>query len=141
MPLSIPACCTQQFSLPAARREKSFASLFKVPVCSFFSTLVFDELERNLGKKAPESLAFLSTFRSSPIVNIVKPSASLIEHASRIVVAKDAPIVAAAAQARCHYLVTFDRVHILAKREQIKISFGTDVVLPEELLIVLRTAR
>lgn len=90
----------------------------------FFSTLVFTEVERNVRAKAPEALPYLATLRQSPIVNLVEPTAPLLQQASQIVVAKDAPIVAAAAQVHADYLVTFDRVHLLRRKEEIKRSFG-----------------
>jgi predicted nucleic acid-binding protein len=104
----------------------------------FFSALVFSEVERNLAEKAPGALVFLATFRNSSIIHLVEPSPAAIRRACDVVVVKDAPIVAAAAEASADYLLTFDRVHILRRRLEIKDAFGVDAVLPEELLPLLR---
>jgi len=52
---------------------------------------------------------------------------------------KDAPIVAAARKAHVDYLLTFDRKHLLNPPE-VAAQSGLTIVLPEELLKILRHA-
>jgi predicted nucleic acid-binding protein len=54
-------------------------------------------------------------------------------------VPKDAPIVAAAKRAKVDYLVSLDRRHLVGNKE-IEHRSGVKIVLPEELLALLRQA-
>ncbi len=50
------------------------------------------------------------------------------------VFAKDAPIVAAAAHTHADCLITLDRVHLFAKRDEIQATFGILVITPGEAM-------
>lgn len=99
----------------------------------YFSMYVLLETERNLRDKAPQAQEAFYQFRSQ-ITHYTEPSPSLIKEAARIVILKDAPIVVAAVSVHADYLATYDRKHLLAKKEDIKAHFDLIVVTPGELL-------
>jgi predicted nucleic acid-binding protein len=80
------------------------------------SSLVWDETERNLADKAPAALPAFALFRATLPARIVRVTKSGTARAARVVVTKDAAIVAGAVQAKAAYLATFDRRHLLAKQ-------------------------
>jgi predicted nucleic acid-binding protein len=102
------------------------------------STDVLQETERNLQLKAPRALPDFYRFRNALAGKLVQPTRTQILRAARVVEAKDAPIVAAALRAWADYLATYDRRHLLSQRDKIKARFGIAVVLPDEILAMLR---
>jgi predicted nucleic acid-binding protein len=101
------------------------------------SAYVLAETERNLQENAPRALPAFLRLRDALAYRLSTPSKTLVVDTARIVVAKDAPIVAAARSARVKLLATYDRKDLLSKREAILAAFGITVATPEEILGVL----
>jgi len=95
------------------------------------SSLVLEETERNLADKAPAALPLFIQFRDFLYGALHDPPDQLVTEVARVIVAKDAPIVAAAVSARSAYLATYDRKHLLRHKEQIEASYGISVVTPD----------
>lgn len=98
------------------------------------SLLVLDETERNLRRKAPAVLPAFQVLREALAGEYCDPSSPLVLNVARIVVLKDAPIVAAALHAEADYLATYDWKHLLSQKESIKTNFGIIVATPDEIL-------
>lgn len=64
----------------------------------------------------------------------MKPTKRQIFKAAKIVVGKDAPIVAGAITAKTDYLASFDRKHLLKYKGDIEASFKVKVVTPGDLI-------
>lgn len=105
------------------------------------SPLVLTETERNLADKAPTALPDFRIFRASLLTTLVSPSRAVVLRVAKVVVVKDAPIVAAAMRARAAYLATYDRKDLLSHRKVIHEHFGVIAAAPEEILGVIRRAR
>jgi predicted nucleic acid-binding protein len=99
-----------------------------------FSRFVLDETERNLAAKAPRALPFFHTLRRLGIARTVDPSASLVRRVAKVVVTKDAPIVAGAINASAPFLASYDRKHLHAQAALIRARFGIDVAVPDDIL-------
>ena len=104
----------------------------------YISTDVLQETERNLQLNAPQALSNFHHFRTALAGNLVQPTRSQILRVARDVEPKDAPIVAAALRARADYVATYDRKHLLSQKQKIEARFGVRVVMPDEILAVLR---
>lgn len=100
----------------------------------YVSADVLEETERNLKLKAPHSLDYFYTSMQSLSLKIVKPAKRQILKAAKIVVGKDAPILAGAIEEKVDYLVTYDRKHLLSHKEEIKTHFNLQVVTPDEII-------
>lgn len=101
------------------------------------SDYVLIETERNLLQSAPRAHpAFLRLCASLPH-HLVTPSRRLVDEAAEVVVAKDAPIIAAARAAAVHYVATYDRKDLLSHRQAIHDAFDLMVATPEEILRAL----
>ena len=98
------------------------------------STLVLRETERNLAKKQPKALPDFEIFRAALSAAITDPPVSSVLQVAQVVIPKDAPIVAAAIAAQATYLATYDRKHLLQKKEEIKAHYGLIVATPDEVL-------
>lgn len=66
-----------------------------------------------------------------------QPPESLISDTARVVVAKDAPVIAAARAARAMLVATYDRKHLLAQSALIEATFGIIVATPESVLAII----
>lgn len=108
---------------------KSFRGEFRVAV----SDLVIEETQRNLTNKAPRALPALQLFLEVLNPEVVSPVKALVLKVSKVVEAKDAPIVAGAISSKADYLVSFDRKHLLQYKVEIKANFKVKVVTPDEL--------
>lgn len=124
----------------AAYRETGSVRVFFVlareGACVLVSSgYAVDEARRNIRAKHPERFADLEMLVSQ-IVICGEPSPETLDWAaSHHLPAKDAPILAAAVDARCHLLATGDRTHfgkLFGKRVR-----GTTVVLPIEAIEIL----
>jgi predicted nucleic acid-binding protein len=98
------------------------------------SELVLEETERNLAGKASHALPELETVRAARLLRLVDPLPELVREVARVVVVKDAPVVAGAVAARIDRLVTYDRKHLLRQAAVIRDAFGIAVVTPDEFL-------
>jgi predicted nucleic acid-binding protein len=107
---------------------------FRGAVTLSVSDVVFTETERNLALKAPEALPAFQTFRDLLSVRLVRPSPGLVAAAATLVAEKDAVMVAAAVAAGAAFLATYDRKHLLAKREVIAAEYGIITATPDEVV-------
>ena len=99
---------------------------------------VLEEVQRNLSKKVPEKIDLFRQLMQliDPIV-IADPTAAAVRAAEAYVVAKDAPIVAAAIAAQPDYLVTYDRKHLLEPPEVAQKS-GLPIVTPDVIVAAVQ---
>lgn len=114
-------------------RELLFLGLNKELVLSV-SSLVLEETERNLSKKAPQALTAFRLVEATANLGVVEPSRAQVLRAARVVDIKDAPIVAGAVRARAEYLATYDRRHLLSARAEIQAAFGVTTATPDEVI-------
>jgi hypothetical protein len=101
------------------------------------SQLVLDETETNLLENAPHAHSAFLRIRAALPFRLSHPPQSLIVDTSRVIVTKDAPIIAAAREAQVPLVATYDRRHLLAKRQEIHTAFGITVATPGEILASL----
>ena len=104
-------------------------------VTLILSPLVIDETRRNLSRKSTISLPLFEAFVGQ--IMTVEPPAALVREVAAIIALKDAPIVAGAMHAHAPFLVTYDRKHLLSRREDILAAFGITVATPDEVLAEL----
>lgn len=105
------------------------------------SSLVLEETERNLARKAPEATPYFKLLReilAQQQAVVPEPPRNLIQRAETIVDPKDVPIVAAAVHAAAAYPATYDRRHLVGRATEITAAFGISVVTPDDLLAALR---
>ena len=101
----------------------------------YLSSLVLEETQRNLARKAPKALPAFNGLSPAPSLQTWLIRRRLLCWKSPETVAvKDAPIVAAAVCARAHYLATYDRRHLLSQAAVIRTQFGVEVVTPGDIL-------
>ncbi|HEY7036149.1 MAG TPA: hypothetical protein VH482_32750 [Thermomicrobiales bacterium] len=102
------------------------------------SDFVLVETERNLEKSAPWAVPAFVYIRSNLTYRLRNPSQRLIVDTERVVVTKDAPIIAAARSAHVKLVATYDRKHLLSNRQAILDAFGITVATPDDILTTLR---
>lgn len=98
------------------------------------SPFVIQETRRNLLSKAPEALSLFEAFIAPGLVHVVQPPPALVEQVASVIILKDAPVVAGAIYAGAILVATYDRKHLLSKREGILAAFGVTVATPGEIL-------
>ena len=101
------------------------------------STLVQQETQRNLAKKAPAAVPHFQRLVIALPFLVVDPGHAEVIAAAAYTQLKDAPIIAAARLARVDYLCSLDRRHLVDVPEVSRRS-GIAIVLPETLLAVIR---
>jgi predicted nucleic acid-binding protein len=101
------------------------------------SDLVIEETKRNLTKNAPLALPYFTILADHFSHFITNPTKAEVLKAARMVHLKDAPIVAAAAKGKAHYLATHDVKHLLSHAQAIEAAYGISVLTPAELLRIL----
>ena len=106
-------------------------------VALVLSDYVLAETERNLLESAPRAHPAFLRLRASLPYLVSNPPKPLVVETARVVVPKDAPIIAAARAARVDLVATYDRKNLLAKRPEILAAFGVTVATPEEILALL----
>ena len=95
---------------------------------------VADETKRNLAEHAPDTTRTLwDYFLSNLAIEYVTPTKREARAAAKRVVAKDAPIVAAARKAKVDFLITLDKKHLLGKPGLAK-YVRADIVTPKEVV-------
>src|SRR4051812_10021379 len=99
------------------------------PSCSPY---VLTETERNILKGGPQAHSAFLRLRAALPHQLSQPPESLISDTTRVVVAKDSPIIAAARAAQVTLVATYDRKDLLSKRQEILAAFGIRVATPEE---------
>lgn len=101
---------------------------------------VLEETIRNLTRKAPEKVeAYQSLLELLQLEITADPAVELVKSVETYVVAKDAPIVAAAIQAAPDYLVTYDRKHLIEPPEVSQQS-GLTIMTPAEVVRVIKNS-
>jgi len=101
------------------------------------SDLVLEEVRRNLVAKCPDRLHDLDDLLEAMTLHIVNPHRRQVIAAASYTELKDAPIVAAAQQARADFLVSLDRAH-LVDVPAVATRSGLRIMLPSTLLMLLR---
>ncbi|HEU0113892.1 MAG TPA: PIN domain-containing protein [Thermomicrobiales bacterium] len=98
------------------------------------SDYVLAETERNLFASAPRALPAFRRLLGSVPYALSNPTRTMVIDTARVVVAKDAPIIAAARAAEVQLVATYDRKDLLSKRQPIFDAFGVTVATPDEIL-------
>ena len=95
---------------------------------------VLDEVDRNMGRKAPERVeAYRELLGLIDLEIVPDPTKEAVWAVEEYVVQKDAPIVAAAINAQPDYLVTYDRRHLIDPPE-VAANSGLNIVTPEVIV-------
>lgn len=94
------------------------------------SPVALEETASNLAAKAPGALAQFGRFRAAMADQLVMPDAGLVPRVARLVEWKDAPMVGGAVASGSSHLATYDRKHLLSKRELIQRAFGIAAATP-----------
>jgi predicted nucleic acid-binding protein len=94
------------------------------------SPLVLEETRRNLEESATETVALFDLLVQTIPFEIIQPTREEVLEAARVVVLKDAPILAAAKTSRVDLLVTLDRKHLLDKPMLVQ-YLGVKIVTPK----------
>jgi predicted nucleic acid-binding protein len=103
------------------------------------SSDVIEECTRNLTTKAPKAVPLFVTFIAL-LPHRIEPTKAAVLSVAEVIEAKDAPIVAAAVAANATFIATYDRKHLLMKRDEISGRFGITVATPDEILIALNAS-
>ena len=124
----------------AAYREtgsvRTFFALAEAGACELVSSgYAIDEARRNISVRHPERIADLESLLDRIALCREPAPATLAWAAAQRLPSKDAPILAAAVDARCHLLVTGDRTHFGALFGR-KLR-GTVVMLPVDAIGLL----
>ena len=82
------------------------------------SDLVLEETKQNLTKNAPAALRSFTIIADLLSPQATNPTKAAVFKAAQLVHLKDAPIVAAAADAKAEYLATHDVKHLLAQAHE-----------------------
>jgi predicted nucleic acid-binding protein len=80
------------------------------------SPYVLTETERNILRRAPQAHPAFLRFRAALPYQLSQPPEPLISDTARIVVAKDAPVIAAARAGQATLVATYDRKDLLSSR-------------------------
>lgn len=122
---------------PVGSARDLINAAFESKVTLTMSVYVLTETERNILQSARQSHPTFLLFRDNLPYRLVAPESELIVGAERLVVHKDAPIIAAAYVARAAFVATYDRRDLLSKKQAIEEAFGLAVATPQEILASL----
>ena len=103
-------------------------------VTLFLSDYVLDETERNLLANAARAHPAFLRFCAILPYQLSHPPEALISDTARLVVVKDAPIIATARAAGVMLVATDDRKDLLSNRKEIQAAFDITVATPDEIL-------
>jgi len=106
------------------------------PVELVTSNYVLGETRRNLSEKAPLSMPDIDAFLTIGIFELSDPPSQLVLDVAEVIEPKDAAIVAGALAAKCGWIATFDRKHLLS--EAVAIHRLWDLVVDEPEAIIPR---
>jgi predicted nucleic acid-binding protein len=98
----------------------------------FVSDFVLEETRRNLALKQP-ALKILERIIQVAQIEVVSASLQLVQEAMKVVVPKDAPILAAARNARVDMLVSLDKKHLLGHPE-LESYLNAPILTPAEAI-------
>lgn len=105
------------------------------------SSIVLEEVERNLRRKFPIALPDFATLRGTSILHVVDPPDALIIECEQVVHTKDAPVLAAAIHSQATWIATYDQRHLLSKRDEILARYTITTARPDEILESLGLAK
>jgi predicted nucleic acid-binding protein len=94
----------------------------------FASPYVVDETERNLYHKHRRGLYAFRDLRDQ--LHLIDPPRELIGEVAKFIEVKDAAIVAGAIVSQAHFLMTYDRRHLLSQVELIRRLYHIETALP-----------
>lgn len=118
---------------PSGGSAKIF-SLASGKIILIASPVVLAEVERNVkGKLVKESLKRFFLLVKKIIILKQKPNKKLIKKAKKVIIEKDAVVLAEAKQAKADYLLTLDKKHFMNKKVE-KFIKSSKVVTPKILL-------
>lgn len=100
---------------------------------------VVEEAFRNVEKKAIGAVAEFHSILRDGNPHYVEPLPEHMEYTSDLTVAKDVHVVASAMSARCAYLVSHDRAHLVGNLA-IEEATGIKIVTPGDLLAIIRSS-
>lgn len=103
----------------------------------WLSPFVLEETRRNLAAKTPGGLPFFLAFEQAGVVMVAHLPAALVQEVAKIVVIKDAPIVAGAIAAKAPFIASYDRKHLLGQASTIRTHFEITVTTPDIVLSVI----
>lgn len=115
--------------------SRALLNLISAGGCTgFVSDYVLEEVQRNVGRKAPHMVATIETIVAQARFNLVAPTSQHMVQAKHHVELKDAPVVAAAVAADVDAPVTLDKKHLLNREREISEALGIVVVDPGAIL-------
>lgn len=100
-------------------------------------SVAFEEIRRNLAKKAPVALTAFQDFERLGFIAIVDPTEEIVTRVAAVVEPKDAPIIAGAIASTAAYVASYDRKHLITHADTIREAFGVIVDTPEVVLEML----
>jgi hypothetical protein len=100
------------------------------------SNYVLGETRRNLTRKAVLAIPDFDAFLTIGIFDLRDPPSQLVLDVAEAIEPKDAAIVAGALAAKCGWIATFDRKHLLSEADRI-LQFW-DLVVDEPGAIIPR---
>jgi len=98
------------------------------------SQFVLLDTQRNLTAKAPRALPPFKAFERAGVAQGSDPPNPLVGQVAKLVVHKDAPIVAGAIAAKASFLASYDRKHLLSQAAVIQSEYGIVVDTPDNIL-------
>lgn len=101
------------------------------------SSYVLREVADNLARKYPSAALTFEEVMQQIDWQMVEPGPEEVWAAAAYTALKDAPVVAAARKARCDYLVTYDRKHLLEPQEVSRRS-GLAIVTPDVVVSTIQ---
>ena len=104
------------------------------------SSFVLQETIRNLSGLNQPPLEYLNQIIQNANIDVVDAAIQAVLDAAKLVVLKDAPIIAAAKTAKVNMLVTLDKKHIL-RRTDLETYINAPIVTPLIAYQKLRTAK
>lgn len=121
--------------------SRALLNLISAGGCTgFVSAYVLDEVQRNVGRKAPHMVSTMDAIIAQAGFILVTPTLHQIVQAEQHVELKDAPVVAAAVAVGVDALVTLDKKHLLHREREIREAFGIAVVDPGAIIrLVIET--
>ncbi len=100
-------------------------------IVAVVSEFVITETRRNILELKPERIAVLDRILNTSNLEVKNPTTSSVAKAARLIILKDAPIIAAAKSAKVDMLVTLDRKHILG-RPELEVYIKAPILTPAE---------
>ncbi len=104
----------------------------------FVNSIILDETQRNLLRKAPRTIVIFQLLIDTTILELVpEPTKKALVDAAKYTALKDAAVIASAIAAKVDYLVTYDRKHLIDPPHVAQQS-GLKIVTPDVIVADLR---